>query len=111
MITFADFSAMMAALAQEPAVLLVCCLLGLAAGTCAGYYARGDGPRYPEDEAGDTHTGVGWLLEADALRPGERLVLHRGPPTPVPTPRPRIRAIGGTLHPSYDGRKATPPGA
>ncbi len=53
---WAGLSALLAALSCHPAVLILCALIGAAAGAWAGHLARGTGPRYPEDadDAGDT---------------------------------------------------------
>jgi hypothetical protein len=95
--TWADFTAMMADLAGQPVILLLCALCGFAAGAWAGLLARDDHryDDYPDSSAGDTHAN--W----------PQIPAHAPPLNP--TSRPRVRAIGAAaLKPSYDGSKEPP---
>jgi hypothetical protein len=89
-------------------LLLLCVFVAFVAGVVTGLMARERINQEEEGDAGDTHMRMQWRDRAPQT-------LHRATLVPpathtAPPPRPRVRAIGGALRPSYDAsRQAAPP--
>ncbi len=67
--TWSDFAAMMAAAAQEPAVVLICVLCVIAAGALCGR-THGDAEPDEPSVAGDTQAD--WPARLDEIEPRHR---------------------------------------
>jgi hypothetical protein len=98
--SFADFQALMAEAAQQPAVILICGLLVFIAGMLAGLTARREEDALEAEEAGDTHAHL-----PSRLPPSPREMRMRAAAAAQTR---RVRGIGADLRPSYDGRKTQP---